>query len=110
VSYLLRKCIPFPANGWFIDNRVAKSEQQQTNEDALIQFIAPFEFVSFTDADAIAHGEIPAKLERKGQAIGPHDLQIVAQALSRKMTLVTNNSREFQRVPDLVYENWAIAS
>ncbi|WP_154854979.1 PIN domain-containing protein [Cyclobacterium xiamenense] len=110
MSYLLRKCIPFPANGWFTDNRVAKSEQQHTNEDALIQFLAPFEFISFTDADAIAYGEIRAKLERKGQGIGPYDLQIAAQAISRKMTLVTNNSREYQRVPDLVYENWAIAS
>ncbi|WP_177179693.1 PIN domain-containing protein [Cyclobacterium xiamenense] len=89
---------------------MAKSERQQTNEDALIQFLAPFEFISFMDADAIACGEIRAKLERKGQGIGPYDLQIAAQAISRKMTLITNISRKFQRVPDLVYENWAIAS
>ncbi|WP_235941457.1 type II toxin-antitoxin system tRNA(fMet)-specific endonuclease VapC [Cyclobacterium roseum] len=85
---------------------VSKSERKKTNADALIQFLAPFEFVSFTDADAIAYGEIRAKLERKGQVIGPYDLQIAAQAISRKMTLVTNNSREFQRVPGLACENW----
>ncbi len=85
---------------------VSKSERKKMNADALIQFLAPFEFVSFTDADAIAYGEIRAKLERKGQVIGPYDLQIAAQAISRKMTLVTNNSREFQRVPGLACENW----
>ncbi|MDN3690495.1 type II toxin-antitoxin system tRNA(fMet)-specific endonuclease VapC [Cyclobacterium jeungdonense] len=86
---------------------VAKSKRKKTNEDALIQFLAPFEFVSFTDADAIAYGEIRAELERIGQVIGAYDLQIAAQAISRKITLVTNNIREFQRLPGLVCENWA---
>lgn len=85
---------------------VAKSEWKKKNEEALIQFLAPFEFISFSDTDAIAYGEIRAKLERKGQVIGPYDLQIAAQAITRKATLVTNNSREFQRVPGLVCENW----
>ncbi len=89
---------------------VSKSERRKMNGDALIQFLSPFEFIPFTDGDAIAYGGIRAELERKGQIIGPYDLQIAAQAISRKMTLVTNNVKEFQRVPGLVLENWATLS
>ncbi|MEX2564979.1 MAG: type II toxin-antitoxin system VapC family toxin [Cyclobacteriaceae bacterium] len=89
---------------------VAKSERRKMNGDALIQFLSPFEFIPFTDGDAIAYGGIRAELERKGQIIGPYDLQIAAQAISRKMTLVTNNVKEFQRIPGLVLENWATLS
>ncbi len=80
------------------------------NEDALIQFLSSFEFVPFSDADAIVYGKIRAELEIKGQIIGPYDLQIAAQAMSRGMTLITNNVSEFQRVPGLLLENWATYS
>ena len=45
-------------------------------------------------------------MELKGQAIGPLDLLIAAQALICALVLVTDNLREFRRVPDLVCENW----
>ena len=58
-------------------------------------------------AVAQAYGELRAFLERRGQAIGNNDLWIGAHALSRNLTLATNNEREFSRVPGLTVENWA---
>lgn len=52
-------------------------------------------------------GQLRAELERKGTPIGPLDTQIAAHALALELTLVTNNQREFKRVPGLRLENWA---
>jgi tRNA(fMet)-specific endonuclease VapC len=52
------------------------------------------------------YGKIRCFLEAKGQIIGSNDLWIAAHALSAKLILVTNNEREFRRVPDLEIENW----
>ncbi len=52
------------------------------------------------------YGEIRAVLEARGQIIGSNDLWIAAHAVSADLTLVTNNEREFRRVPDLKIENW----
>jgi|SRR5208337_4136396 len=60
------------------------------------------------DASAARHfGQMRAELERKGSPIGAYDLLIAAHALSFGLILVTNNSREFRRVPQLTVENWA---
>jgi len=53
------------------------------------------------------YGRIRADLEQKGALIGAYDLLIAAHALSLGLTLVTNNVREFRRVPGLKVENWA---
>ena len=63
--------------------------------------------VEFTSADAIAYARIRSKLERKGRPIGPLDTLIAAQAVGRSLTLVSNNEREFRRVPGLIVENWS---
>jgi tRNA(fMet)-specific endonuclease VapC len=47
-----------------------------------------------------------ANLEKMGTPIGAYDLMIAAHALSLGLVLVTNNEREFQRIPDLFVENW----
>lgn len=63
--------------------------------------VAPF------DQEAAAHyGEIRQELSRRGELIGPLDLLIAAHARSLDATLVTNNEREFRRVPGLRIENW----
>jgi tRNA(fMet)-specific endonuclease VapC len=54
-----------------------------------------------------AYGIIRAALERAGQTIGNNDLWIAAHARAAGLTLVTNNQREFKRVPGLTVENWA---
>jgi tRNA(fMet)-specific endonuclease VapC len=52
------------------------------------------------------YGEIRAVLERKGEMIGGNDCWIAAHALASGLVLVSNNVREFRRVPGLKYENW----
>jgi len=59
------------------------------------------------DEDASLHyAKIRAHLELRGQIIGANDLWIAAQTVSRNLTLVTENLREFRRVPGLKIENW----
>lgn len=58
-------------------------------------------------AEAAHHyGSIRAALERQGRIVGVNDLHIAAHARSRGLTLVTNNLGEFERVADLLMENW----
>lgn len=85
---------------------VAKSSHPAQNRAALSQFLAPLETVAYDDQAAIAYGPIRAALERQGTSIGPLDLLIAAHALALGSTLVTNNEREFARVPGLSVENW----
>jgi tRNA(fMet)-specific endonuclease VapC len=84
----------------------AKSQNPERNQQILTTFCAPFEIVGLSEEDARILGNIRADLERRGQPIGSYDLLIAAQALSRSLTLVTNNVREFQRIEGLIIENW----
>jgi tRNA(fMet)-specific endonuclease VapC len=70
-------------------------------------FLRPLAIADFTSDDAIAYAHIRAKLERAGTPIGPLDTLIASQAVARKLTLVSNNEREFRRVSGLRVENWA---
>lgn len=84
---------------------VAKSGSAR-NREALEMFLAPLEVMPF-DASAIWHyGELRAALERRGQPIGALDTMIAAHALAANTILVTNNTREFSRVPELRLQNW----
>ncbi len=56
---------------------------------------------------ARCYAQIRAELQRGGEPIGSNDLWIAAHALAGDLTLVTNNEREFRRVPGLRMENWA---
>ena len=86
---------------------IQKSIFKDSSREALIRFLVPFEIIDFSSSDAYEYGKIRAFLEKKGQIIGPYDLQIASQALSRGLILVTNNVKEFSRVPGLKIENWA---
>lgn len=66
-----------------------------------------FEVLEFTKDDARAAGEIRAQLAIKGTPIGPYDVLIAGQAKSRDATLVTQNLKEFGRVPGLRVVNWS---
>lgn len=70
-------------------------------------FLRPLAIAEFTSADAVVYAHIRARLERAGTPIGPLDTLIASQAVARKLTLVSNNEREFRRVPGLHMENWA---
>ena len=76
------------------------------NRQALEMFLAPLIILPFDEAAIWACGELRAELERRGTPIGSLDTMIAAHALSEKAPLVTNNTREFARVPGLRLENW----
>lgn len=86
---------------------MAKSARPEQNKEKFEGFIERFEVVAFDDAAAAVYGTIRAVLESAGTPIGPLDTLIAAHALHLQCTLVTNNVREFERVPDLKIENWA---
>lgn len=89
-----------------LDYGVAKSNSPENNKISLIEFLSIFTLLPFNDKDAVEFGNIKALLSKKGKIIGPMDLLIVSQAKSRNLIVVTNNVREFKRVPDLKIENW----
>ena len=85
----------------------AKSSTPEKTSHLLENFLRPLTVVEFTSADATTYARLRAKLERAGTPVGPLDTLIAAQAVSRKLVLVTNNQREFGRVPGLRLENWS---
>ncbi|MGI8403852.1 MAG: type II toxin-antitoxin system VapC family toxin [Thermomicrobiales bacterium] len=88
-------------------HRIAKSSRPEQNSAALNTLLqSQIEVIPFTDEDAPIAGELTAHLESQGRRIGPYDLLIAAQALRTGMTLVTANTSEFNRVPDLQWEDW----
>lgn len=87
---------------------VQKSSNPIKNQDALIEFLSPLEIAVFDEHAARHYGEIRANLEKNGQLIGPMDMLIAAHAKSMSVRLVTNNIKEFSKIPDLIIENWVI--
>jgi tRNA(fMet)-specific endonuclease VapC len=86
---------------------VVRSQSVERSRAALEQFMVPLVIAEFDAAAAIVYGQIRVALERQGRSIGPFDNLIAAHALTLGATLVTNNEREFQRVPGLTVVNWA---
>lgn len=83
-----------------------KSQRVQSNLDALNNFILPFRIVDYDESASYYYGEVLAYLEKKGCIIGSLDTMIAAHALSLDVTLITNNTKEFERVPNLKLDNW----
>ena len=79
----------------------------QRNLDALRRFIATLEVAPFDAQAAEVSGSMRAWLAAQGTPIGPYDSLIAAHAHALGVTLVTNNTREFERVPGLKVVNWA---
>lgn len=69
-------------------------------------FLEVFESLPFDDLAAEAFGTIRADLAAKGTPIGPYDLQIAAIAYANNLILITNNTKEFERVKNLTIEDW----
>ncbi|HWS66485.1 MAG TPA: type II toxin-antitoxin system VapC family toxin [Steroidobacteraceae bacterium] len=85
----------------------AKSSNADKTRRRVENFLRPLSILEFTSEDAASYAQIRARLERAGTPIGPLDTLIAAQAVLRKLTLVTNNQREFSRIPGLRVENWS---
>lgn len=85
---------------------IAKSQHPTKNQAALDEFLLPLEIAAFDEPATAAYGVLRAALEKKGTPIGALDTMIAAHALSLDVTLVTNNTREFKRVPKLNITDW----
>jgi len=85
---------------------VENSARKEQNQAALGKFLLPLEVLPFDEKAAQAYGNIRCQLERMGKVIGAMDLLIAAHAVSSGAVLVSQNLREFQRVPGLKLEDW----
>lgn len=85
---------------------IKHSANPAKNARALLRFLAPLTILPFGPSAASAYGEIRAQLQSRGTPIGPLDMLIAGHAKAEALVLVTNNVREFERVPGLPLENW----
>ena len=85
---------------------VAVSPRPSRDRESLVQLLAYMQILDLPEAAADHYAEIRADLQRKGKLIGANDLLLGAHARCLGLTLVTNNVREFSRVPGLKVENW----
>jgi tRNA(fMet)-specific endonuclease VapC len=84
-----------------------RSERRIENLEALVRFVARLEVLPFSSKAAAHYGQLRVELQRAGKPIGAHDMLIGAHARAEGLTLVTNNVREFGRIPGLRVENWS---
>ena len=72
-------------------------------------FLANYRILPFTERDAVLSGQLRALLASSGMPIGAYDIMIAAQGLAGNYSIVTHNTREFERIPGLALEDWTIA-
>ena len=87
---------------------VAYSQKKKQNESALKDFPEYVEVMPWPSEAGPVYGRIRAELRKRGSPIGAMDLLIAAHAVVLGAVLVTDNTREFRRVPDLKIENWMV--
>ena len=83
-----------------------RSGNPEKNLRVLEGFVARMDVIPFENEAAVHSGQLRAELANKGTPIGPYDLMIAGHARSGGFILVTNNEKEFTRVPGLRVENW----
>lgn len=86
---------------------VEKSQRRAEAEVGFQQLREVIQVLPLPQGAGRAYGTLRAKLEFEGRTLGSNDLWIAAHAVEAKLILVTNNEREFVRVPNLTIENWA---
>lgn len=89
-----------------LQHGVEKSMNPEKNSMALLQFLSILDILPFDDLAAVEYGKICAYLQKRGTPIGTMDMLIAAHAKTENLIIVTNNVREFERVPNLKIENW----
>ncbi len=85
---------------------IAVSPRRQRDQEALDEFLSYMQVLDYPAAASSDYGLIRGDLKQRGTMIGANDLFIAAHARHLGLTLVTNNTREFLRVPGLKMENW----
>ena len=83
-----------------------RSRDVRRNLENLHALAKELPLLDFDPDDARVAGEVRAALAARGEPIGPYDVLIAGQAKARKLVLVTNNTREFERVAGLTVEDW----
>src|SRR6202158_3480164 len=83
-----------------------KSARRVDNLTAIEHFVARLDVLPFESKAAAQYAQVRAELERAGLPCGPHDMQIGGHARSEGLIVVTNNIREFGRIPGIRAENW----
>lgn len=83
-----------------------KSARRTENLETITQFVSRLDVLPFDEKAAAHYGEIRAALVRSGKPAGPHDMLIGAHARAENLIVVTNNIREFERMPGVRTENW----
>ena len=85
---------------------VSNSTHIEQNQNALNEFLSPIEILDFPSDSAILYGSVKTSLNKKGKPIGPLDLLIAIHALYMDVPVITNNIKEFSRIPKLKVKNW----
>ncbi len=86
-----------------------KSQRVSFNLETIRLLLRDFDVLSLDEEDARQAGEVRAELKRSGTPIGPYEVLIAGQAKARDLVLISNNTREFKRVPDLRLEDWTVS-
>lgn len=84
---------------------IAKSTRADSRTK-LENFLSKFPILDWDQDAAWVYGNVRKSLEARGQRIGERDLLLACQALALGATMVTNNTREFERIEGLKLENW----
>jgi len=87
---------------------IARCRQPAIEQVKVDRLIQPMSLIPFDEEAAKRTADIRWLLEQTGQMIGPYDLMLAGQALALGMILVTHNTKEFQRVPGLMLEDWQV--
>ncbi|WP_019936172.1 tRNA(fMet)-specific endonuclease VapC [Bordetella sp. FB-8] len=83
-----------------------KSAEPEANLAIVEGLAARLEVLDYNSAAAAHTGQIRAELAKQGSPVGPYDAQIAGHARSLGLVVVTNNTREYQRIPGLRIEDW----
>ena len=85
-----------------------KSNRGNRSRNVMNLFLSAFTIIPFDEKDARIAGRVRAELVKSGTPIGSYDIQIAAQGLSRGLTVITHNTKEFERIPELKLEDWVL--
>jgi tRNA(fMet)-specific endonuclease VapC len=85
-----------------------KSQKKKQNIEIIEKFLQPFEIVPFVDLVSYVYADIRSVLEKEGKIIGPNDLLIASIVKFHDGILVTNNTKELERIKGLKLENWIV--
>lgn len=85
---------------------VEKSAQKERNQLALAMLLTSLDVLPFDSPAAVEYGKIFAYLQRNGTPVGKMDILIGAHARSLGIPIITNNTKDFERIPGLILENW----